>query len=976
MRLQTYKLFSALLTLLLLTILVPDVVYATHIRAGDLTMRRKPNGGDREYIITAILYRDVTGVNAGDGLIDFGDGSDNAIVKPQSLGYTEDGETEIIQYQVEHTFPSDGNYKVSYFERNRNPGVRNMEISSETPFYIQSEFMINPALGLNSSPVLLIPPVIKGAIGQKFIHNAGAYDIDGDSLSYRLTVCLQGTDTPVQNYRFPDDPNEDWSKVTEQCETPAVFYIDESTGDLTWDAPFVAGEYNVAFFVEEWRDGIRIGAVNRDMQVIIIDPLNLRPIIEGPADTCVIAGDPLLKEIFAYDQDNAPCYNSDSTLDWGPHPIKLEISQQSDEIAIPPYADMIFTPTYSGVNNSEARGDFSWTPQCADIRQEPYKITFEAKDFPDKSNTQLGTLQNWNVRVLGPAPTGLVAEPASSTDLSNGNTFVSLTWDPYTCDGADEIHIYRKKGSFDFNPVCETGLPSWTGYEYVNSVDVSESSFRDFTVDQGANYCYRIYATFRSPQGGESIASEEDCAFIPDSQYIVQVDVESTEEENGQINLKWTVPMDVTPGRTPYYNVYRGEGMEKIEFDQYTKINTNPLTDTTLVDNLLNTVETEYHYRIEFLEGTSSDNAAPRDTTTLASYVRLSSDAGLDFITLNWTGNVPWNLTPDTVIVNTDTSAVYHKVYRKIEGDETSFSLYDSVFTHSNGLSYTDRGTADLPLDDRKLYTYYIETIGSFEHPSIAEPLINRTQELTVELLDTIPPCPPILSLANLEEGFPMDSCVVEPETDGERSCQKDRFEVELTWLNEQGSNCDDDIVSYNIYYSRRTAVSKNDFGAPVATMDHPEGRPLTIQLLYEFLNREYVEGSYAVTAVDDSGNESDLSNIIIQDNCHYYELPNAFSPNGDGINETFIPMRCPRFVKSINFTVFNRWGVAIFSYNSDEHDGDIEINWNGKTDSGNDVEPGNYYYRGEMMIYRLEESDEKQEIKGSFVILKGNESQ
>lgn len=971
MKLQAFKQISFSLILLSLSLLWNVQVFATHIRAGDLTMRRT-NDTSLQYEVTVILYRDVTGVQAGEGTISFGDGSENASVSPEDLGFTEDGDTQIIRYRVSHTFPAVGNYKVSYFERNRNPGVRNMDISSETPFFIQSEFMINPVLGLNSSPFLLIPPVIKGAVGQKFVHNAGAYDVDGDSLSYRLTVCLQGEDTPVQNYRYPDDPNEEWSKETEDCEVPPVFYIDEYTGDLVWNAPFVYGEYNIAFLVEEWRDGIRIGAVNRDMQVIITDPLNLRPIIQTPPDTCVIAGTELAKTVYAFDQDAPPCYNPDSTIDWGPHAIELKIAQKDEDIRVVPYINMDFNVIYSGVNNNEAEGAFKWTPSCSDIRTTPYQITFKAKEPPGSTSVPLGTLENWNVTVLGPAPEGLTALPPTNDELQKFDNKVTLNWDRYQCSNADEIYIYRKIGSFDFEPTCETGLPNWTGYKYVDQVEASETSFIDRNVEQGITYCYRIYATFKQPEGGESVASMEACAFIPDSQYIVNTDVNETGEDDGEILVRWTVPLDINDPTAVQYNLYRGEGVEKQEDTEYVKLTSAPLAlnDTSYNDRLLNNESIHYHYKVELLE-----NGLPSDTTYIANYVRLEASSGIDYVDLSWGGTVPWNLTPDSVIMANGLSVgVYHYIYRRIEGEEPNYALYDSVYVHKKGLRYTDNGTSLEPLDDRKLYSYYVSTIGSYQQPIIAEPLINKTQELTVELLDTIPPCPPILTLKNLEEGFLMDSCVSSPDTDGERMCAKDRFSVELSWKNQLEGNCDDDIVKYNVYYSPRSVSSKLDFGEPVATIDHPAGKPLTIKMLYEFMDREFVSGSYAVTALDNSENESKLSNIIVQDNCVYYEMPNAFSPNGDGVNDKLIPMRCPRFVKSIEFSVINRWGNVIYTYKSDENNGDIEINWNGNLENGNGLEPGNYYYEGKLVTYRLDKKNEPVDIKGAFVILRGKD--
>ncbi len=72
--------------------------------------------------------------------------------------------------------------------------------------------------------------------------------------------------------------------------------------------------------------------------------------------------------------------------------------------------------------------------------------------------------------------------------------------------------------------------------------------------------------------------------------------------------------------------------------------------------------------------------------------------------------------------------------------------------------------------------------------------------------------------------------------------------------------------------------------------------------------NLPHHAGCYYVTAVDRSGNECP-SNTVCKDNCPYYELPNVFTPNGDGSNDLFTPFPCPRFVQSVSFVVHNRWG-------------------------------------------------------------------
>jgi len=66
--------------------------------------------------------------------------------------------------------------------------------------------------------------------------------------------------------------------------------------------------------------------------------------------------------------------------------------------------------------------------------------------------------------------------------------------------------------------------------------------------------------------------------------------------------------------------------------------------------------------------------------------------------------------------------------------------------------------------------------------------------------------------------------------------------------------------------------------------------------------------------------------------------IPNAFTPNGDGLNDTFIPKL--RAVFSFQMEVFNTWGEKLYITNSLESKG-----WDG-TYRGQLVPAGNYLYR------------------------------
>lgn len=92
------------------------------------------------------------------------------------------------------------------------------------------------------------------------------------------------------------------------------------------------------------------------------------------------------------------------------------------------------------------------------------------------------------------------------------------------------------------------------------------------------------------------------------------------------------------------------------------------------------------------------------------------------------------------------------------------------------------------------------------------------------------------------------------------------------------------------------------------------------------------------MTTIDFNGNESARSNKVCVDNCPFYELPNTFTPNGDGKNDIFKP-RINLFIAEVRFLVYNQWGNLVFETT------DPEINWDGTTNKGNELSDGTYHY-------------------------------
>jgi gliding motility-associated-like protein len=89
----------------------------------------------------------------------------------------------------------------------------------------------------------------------------------------------------------------------------------------------------------------------------------------------------------------------------------------------------------------------------------------------------------------------------------------------------------------------------------------------------------------------------------------------------------------------------------------------------------------------------------------------------------------------------------------------------------------------------------------------------------------------------------------------------------------------------------------------------------------------EYTEvGEYPITLwlELDGCSDSLTKTLTFKDAFRYFEY-NAFSPNGDGINDVYKPYVSG--IKSLNFKIYNSWGEKIFEGNQETEGWNGEIN-------------------------------------------------
>jgi gliding motility-associated-like protein len=44
-----------------------------------------------------------------------------------------------------------------------------------------------------------------------------------------------------------------------------------------------------------------------------------------------------------------------------------------------------------------------------------------------------------------------------------------------------------------------------------------------------------------------------------------------------------------------------------------------------------------------------------------------------------------------------------------------------------------------------------------------------------------------------------------------------------------------------------------------------------------------------------------------------YFNVPNAFTPNGDGLNDIFRPVATSDLIRQFSMVIYNRWGQLVF---------------------------------------------------------------
>lgn len=666
---------------------------ATHNRAGEITYThvsgltyeitittctRSSSPADRPYL--EIVWGDNTGIDS--------------VQRASIVPVPAPADAQINTYIAQHTFAGPGIFSITVEDPNRNADIANIPNSVNETFCVQSVIVISPFLSNNNSVLLLNPAKANACNGQKWLHNPGAVDVDGDSLVYSLIDCLGENCQPIAGYTLPNVVGG------------GAFTINSQTGDVCWDVPNLNGEYNIAILIEEYRNGYFVGSVLRDMQITVQDCLNTPPDIQEVADTCIEAGTTLNFPVTATDADAGQT-----------------ITLSSFGL---PYFDAN-PPTFNGsTGSSPVTYSFNWNTDCSNVNGSPYTIYFKAEDGLTGPDPSLSDITNMQITVVAPAPLNPFATPV-------GNSIV-LNWDSSICTNATGYKIYRHQGSVGYTPAyCEVGVPASTGYVLVGTTTgYSATTYVDnISLLHGEEYCYMVVACFANNGAAESYPSIEFCTRLnKDVPIITRVDVNETDVATGQDSITWFNPTEldtVVQWQAPYhYKIYGGSGFSNTPNFLFATPTSNDLylTQNFYSHTNHNTASNANAYLIELYAHDALGVEQLVGSTNTASSIFLSITPNDNQNELSWVYSVPWQ---------NDSFQVYRF------NDATLFWDY---IGSSLTTEYTDTG-----LINGVEYCYYVRSYGKYADPDLPRPLINDSQEECGTPIDRTPPCPPILEV-------------------------------------------------------------------------------------------------------------------------------------------------------------------------------------------------------------------------------------
>lgn len=253
--------------LILFLIILSYPSYSSNLLGGEITCR---NINGLMYETTLTIYRDtITGNSPLNYTITYRDSVDTIIathIISTTNGLLQWNGYKAYKYKDTINFASCGTYWISARDCCRDT-IDNITNSTTYGMYIDCMVTVD---GVNSTPNFLSVPITIAQLNQSFSYNTTPYDENGDSLSWELYTPEDLSISPVTGLSYIIQTP--YTYPSSNILFP--FHIDTINGDIQFK-PNLEGKFQIAVKIKEWRNGVLIGYVKRDMVLKVVQSSNV-----------------------------------------------------------------------------------------------------------------------------------------------------------------------------------------------------------------------------------------------------------------------------------------------------------------------------------------------------------------------------------------------------------------------------------------------------------------------------------------------------------------------------------------------------------------------------------------------------------------------------------------------------------------------------------------------------------------------------
>lgn len=937
---------------------------AFHIVGGEVSYKCL---GNNQYQISLTVYRDCnsTGAPLDNPAYIFVFDSNNEVVKTLSVplpGVQEvpfpesvcietlpDICVEKTTYVTNVTLPDfGGEYTIVYQRYSRNSTIDNLVSPDQTgSTYSTNIPSVNWAV-CNSSPVFnnFPPTVICANYPLSFDHSAS--DPDGDSLVYELCdpliggseLCPQPGSANCTGNNSPDAPP--FPVVTWQNPYSATnplgnnaLQINPQTGLLT-GVPPTLGQFVVGICVSEYRNGVYLNTVRRDFQFNVTDCVSVTAAVKSDeidANGSYIITDcgldfsvsfinkSLGATSYYWDFGDPTTTTDHATLenpsylypDTGLYVVKLIATSDNQQCADTANIIVKLYPTLTS--------NFTFVSGCANI----------PVVFTDASVSTYGSITSW----LWEFDDGSTSTEQNPSHLFNeGDTYsVSLTTTTSLgCVNTISKNVVVKPmpiANFTISQKC-LGIPiefkdastganttSWQwNFGDPNSGAANTASTKNATHSYQNTGGYTVTLIVSSNNG---------CTASKTKTFTIYPEFEATAfTSDPNICANETTLLEASGGGNNYKYVWTpATGLSD---DSIANPTANP-TQTTVYTVMI--LDPNACFNTDTVKINVSPlptvNLSPIDSMCLGSNYTLMPQLSNNIVSMQWSdGNGIFSNTANA-IVSPSQNTVYFFTALDDMGCSNQDSIQIIVIEPANTQAL---GTAQICLGQSTLltatggYTYVWTPADGLDNPNIANPIASPTQTTTYYLTA-------------------YNSCFTD----------KDSLTITVNPLpiinagNDVTINVGEKIILQGTSDGNISWTPTSSLSNPISPM--PEANPI-------------ISTTYVATATNEFGCINIDSVKVNVTNIFNVLIPNAFSPNNDGVNDEF-KILAYKGLKSLNyFKIYNRWGNLVFESK------DFNTGWDGFF-KNTIQEIGVYIYVIEGNTY----TNAKYIAKGNFTLIR-----